>query len=66
MRPLSKDEVDRILDSNLVEEFDKLAATPGYVLTPMPFQRVGLVQQVLRFAVEHSSRTVEAAKLHLR
>ena len=44
MRPLSKDEVDRILDNNLVEEFDKLAATPGYVLKPMPFQRVSLLQ----------------------
>ena len=40
MQPLSKDEVDKILDNNLVEEFDKLAGTPGFVLTPMPFQQV--------------------------
>lgn len=40
MQPLSKDEVDRIVDNNLVEEFDKLAATPGFVLKPMPFQQV--------------------------
>lgn len=40
MHPLSKDEVDRILDNNLVDEFDRLAGTPGYVLVPMPFQKV--------------------------
>ena len=40
MVPLSKDEVDRILDNNLVDEFDRLAGTPGYVLVPMPFQKV--------------------------
>ena len=40
MQPLSKDEVDRIVDNNLVEEFSKLAATPGFVLTPMPFHQV--------------------------
>ncbi len=40
MRPLSKDEVDRILDNNLVDEFDSLAGTPGYVLVPMPFKKV--------------------------
>ena len=37
---MSKDEVDRILDKNLVDEFDRLAATPGFVLTPMPFEKV--------------------------
>ncbi|DBA74824.1 TPA: hypothetical protein ACH3X2_009167 [Trebouxia sp. C0005] len=40
MHPLSKDEVDRILDNNLVDEFDRLAGTPGFVLVPMPFQKV--------------------------
>ncbi|KAL0051705.1 hypothetical protein WJX82_000719 [Trebouxia sp. C0006] len=40
MHPLSKDEVDRILDNNLVDEFDRLAGTPGFVLIPMPFQKV--------------------------
>ena len=40
MQSLSKDEVDRIVENNLEEEFDKLAATPGFVLTPMPFQQV--------------------------
>lgn len=40
MQPLSKDEVDRIVDNNLEEEFEKLAATPGFVLIPMPFQQV--------------------------
>ncbi len=40
MRPLEKEEVDRILDNNLVDEFDRLAATPGFVLVPMPFETV--------------------------
>lgn len=40
MRPLSKDEVDKILDQNLVDEFDSLGATPGFVLVPMPFEKV--------------------------
>ncbi|KAL3158556.1 hypothetical protein ABBQ38_010775 [Trebouxia sp. C0009 RCD-2024] len=40
MHPLSKDEVDRIIDNNLIEEFDRLVATPGFVLTPMPFEKV--------------------------
>lgn len=40
MQPLSKEEVDRILDNNLVDEFDRLGATPGFVLVPMPFEKV--------------------------
>ena len=40
--PLSKSEVDRILDNNLVDEFDRLAGTPGFVLVPMLFQKVYL------------------------
>lgn len=43
MQPLSKEEVDRILDNNLEEEFGKLAATPGFVLKPMPFHQVTYV-----------------------
>ncbi|KAL3160231.1 hypothetical protein ABBQ32_010986 [Trebouxia sp. C0010 RCD-2024] len=40
MHPLSKAEVNRIIENNLIEEFDRLAATPGFVLTPMPFEKV--------------------------
>ena len=40
MHPLSKEEVDRVLDNNLVDEFDRLGATPGFVLVPMPFEKV--------------------------
>ena len=43
MQPLTKDEVDRIVDNNLVDEFDRLAATPGFVLTRMPFEKVRLL-----------------------
>ena len=43
MHPLSKDEVDRILDNNLVDEFDRLAGTPGFVLSlPTIAMRRGL------------------------
>ena len=40
MLPLNKTEVDRIIDNNLVDEFDRLRATPGFVLVPMPFEKV--------------------------
>ena len=40
MQALDKLEVDRIIDNNLEDEFDKLGATPGFVLVPMPFEKV--------------------------
>lgn len=40
MEPLSKQDVDRIIDNNLIHEFDRLASTPGFVLVPMPFGKV--------------------------
>ena len=48
MQPLSKEEVDRILDNNLVDEFDRLGATPGFVLVPMPFEKVHTVLSRIR------------------
>ena len=50
MFPLSKDEVDRVIDNNLVDEFDRLAATPGFVLTPMPFSKGRMIAPVLHRA----------------
>ena len=49
MQPLSKDDENRIIDNNLVDEFDKLAATPGYVLKPLSFERVSIVLYFLIF-----------------
>ena len=40
MQALDKHEVDRIIDNNLEDEFDRLGATPGFVLLPMPFEKV--------------------------
>ena len=40
--PLSKPEVDRIIDGNLTDEFYKLKSTPGYRVTPCSWQQVSL------------------------
>ena len=40
MPTLSKSEVDRIIENDLTDEFHLLAATPGFVLQPMPLSQV--------------------------
>ena len=39
----SKEEIDRIIESNCVDEFHKLDGVPGFCLRPMSFEEVGLI-----------------------
>ena len=45
--PLSKAEVDRIIEGNLTDEFWKLKSTPGYRVTRCSWQQVSLTEFAL-------------------